>query len=248
MAYRLACETDLLAAIGPVAATMLGRLPQPGAHVGHRHQRHGRPDRPVCRTRPDGGRAQIEGPPVPDVIRSWRTTARCGGEVLSVEGAVPPPSRSAQATARSSSSPSKGVVTSGPGSSAAGRSTPRRPPPRPRRPPPAPTQEPLTPRRKSGRSSPSTTAERPEFREPGPSGSASSTSVSASRSAEMVRPSSPRRRSLTSQMLTFIAAVSAPSRSQKAMNSPPAVSPRTTTSSPGSEYPTYSMPRSNWSV
>jgi len=87
MAYRLACETDLLAAIGPVSATMLGDCPNPAPMSVIAI--NGTADRIV----PYAGRladgvAPIEGPAVPDVIRSWRTTARCGGEVLTVDGAV----------------------------------------------------------------------------------------------------------------------------------------------------------------
>ncbi len=87
MAYRLACETDLLAAIGPVAATMLGDCPNPAPMSVIAI--NGTADRivPYAGALPDAV-AHIDGPPVPDVIRSWRTTARCGGEVISVEGAV----------------------------------------------------------------------------------------------------------------------------------------------------------------
>ena len=56
--------------------------------------------------------------------------------------------------------------------------------------------------------------------------------------------------STTSHTLTFIAASTRPSRRQNAMSSRPCRSPRTTTSSYPWDptYPTYSMPRSNWSV
>jgi pyruvate,water dikinase len=55
-------------------------------------------------------------------------------------------------------------------------------------------------------------------------------------------------RSVTSQMLTFIPARTRPSRTQNATNSRASTSPRTTTSSSASARPTYSMPRSYWSV
>jgi hypothetical protein len=50
-------------------------------------------------------------------------------------------------------------------------------------------------------------------------------------------------------MFTFIPASTRPSDSQKAMNSRPAMSPRTTTWSyqPGGAYPEYSRPTSYWS-
>ena len=56
--------------------------------------------------------------------------------------------------------------------------------------------------------------------------------------------------STTSHTLTFIAASTRPSRRQNATSSRPCRSPRTTTSSYpwAPTYPTYSMPRSNWSV
>ena len=54
--------------------------------------------------------------------------------------------------------------------------------------------------------------------------------------------------SVTSQTLTFIAAVTRPSDVQKAMNSPFSGLPRQTTVSAGPPRPEYSMPRSFWSV
>jgi polyhydroxybutyrate depolymerase len=87
LAYRLACDTTLFAAVGPVAATLLGPCPPPAPlsviHV------HGLDDRSV---RYDGGRgdgvARIDGPPVPEVIARWRATNRCGPPSVTTAGAV----------------------------------------------------------------------------------------------------------------------------------------------------------------
>ena len=76
MAYRLACDTNVFAAIGPDAATMLGDCPRP-APVSIIHL-HGSADRNIPYDgSPGDGVANIDGPPVPDVITSWRTVDRC---------------------------------------------------------------------------------------------------------------------------------------------------------------------------
>lgn len=76
MSYRLACDTDLFAAIGPVAGTMLGDCPSP-APVSVIHI-HGLADQSV---RVDGGPgdgfARIDGPALFDVIDHWRVANRC---------------------------------------------------------------------------------------------------------------------------------------------------------------------------
>ena len=51
MAYRLACDTDLFAAIGPDSATLLGPLPLARAGVGAPHPRHRRHPHPLRRRR-----------------------------------------------------------------------------------------------------------------------------------------------------------------------------------------------------
>jgi polyhydroxybutyrate depolymerase len=87
MAYRLACDSDLFAAIGPDSATLLGRCPAPKPlsvlHI------HGTAD---TRIRYDGGRgegtAHIDGPPVPQVVADWRTTDDCAAPAVTVTGAV----------------------------------------------------------------------------------------------------------------------------------------------------------------
>jgi polyhydroxybutyrate depolymerase len=87
MAYRLACDTDVFAALAPVAATLLGECPSP-APVSLVHI-HGTADR---RVRFDGapgiGVAEIDGPPVPDVIRTWRVVDGCVAPVVSTTGPV----------------------------------------------------------------------------------------------------------------------------------------------------------------
>jgi polyhydroxybutyrate depolymerase len=75
-AYRLACDTELFAAVAPVAGTLLGACPAP-APVSLIHV-HGLADR---RVRYDGqpgeGVGRIDGPPVPEVIASWRAVDGC---------------------------------------------------------------------------------------------------------------------------------------------------------------------------
>jgi polyhydroxybutyrate depolymerase len=87
MAYRLACETDFLAAIGPVAATMLGDCPNPAPMSVIAINGTADNTVPYAGGAP-AGVAPIDGPPVPEVVESWRTTARCGGEIISVAGTV----------------------------------------------------------------------------------------------------------------------------------------------------------------
>jgi polyhydroxybutyrate depolymerase len=76
MAYRLACDTTVFAAIGPDSATLLGPCPTPAPlsviHI------HGTADRNIPY---DGGRgdgyAHIDGPAVPALIGTWRTVDGC---------------------------------------------------------------------------------------------------------------------------------------------------------------------------
>jgi polyhydroxybutyrate depolymerase len=87
MAYRLACDTDVFAAVAPVAATQLGACPAPDPvsliHI------HGTAD---SRVRFDGepgiGVAQIDGPPVPDVIAAWRGIDGCAAPAHQSAGPV----------------------------------------------------------------------------------------------------------------------------------------------------------------
>ncbi|MEI2730796.1 MAG: PHB depolymerase family esterase [Dermatophilaceae bacterium] len=87
MAYRMACESDLFAAIGPVAATLLGDCTNPAPtsviHI------HGTDDTTIPYAGGvDTGVAHVDGPAVPALIARWRTTDRCGGEVISTAGLV----------------------------------------------------------------------------------------------------------------------------------------------------------------
>jgi polyhydroxybutyrate depolymerase len=76
MSYRLACDTDLFAAIGPVAGTMLGDCAGP-APVSVLHI-HGDADTSVRMDgEQGGGPAAIDGPPVAGVIASWQAVDGC---------------------------------------------------------------------------------------------------------------------------------------------------------------------------
>jgi polyhydroxybutyrate depolymerase len=87
MAYRLACDTDVFAAVAPVAATLLGECPSPDPtsllHI------HGGAD---ARVRLDGapgiGVAEIDGPPVPDLIDTWRARDGCAPPTVQTAGRV----------------------------------------------------------------------------------------------------------------------------------------------------------------
>jgi polyhydroxybutyrate depolymerase len=88
MAYRLACDTSLFAAIGPDSATLLGPCPAPRPlsviHI------HGTAD---TRIRYNGGlgngQAKIDGPPVPTVIADWRTIDDCAAPTTTTQPATP---------------------------------------------------------------------------------------------------------------------------------------------------------------
>ncbi len=87
LSYRLACDTALFAAIGPVAGTQLGPCPAPKPisviHI------HGAADHNVpFDGRPGDGFASIDGPPVADVLNGWRATARCGEPTVVTAGEV----------------------------------------------------------------------------------------------------------------------------------------------------------------
>lgn len=95
LAYRLACQTGLFAAIAPVAATLLDDCPSPEPlsviHI------HGAADRVV----PYGGGpgrqldigrgrlpTKVDGPPVPELVERWRTVNRCDPPTRSTDGPV----------------------------------------------------------------------------------------------------------------------------------------------------------------
>ena len=87
LTYRLACDTTLFAAIGPVAATQLGDCPNP-APISIMHV-HGTDDTTVpLDGRPDAGLASIVGQPIPAMLQTWRNIDRCGGTIERVDGPV----------------------------------------------------------------------------------------------------------------------------------------------------------------
>ena len=87
LAYRLACETHVFAAVAPVSATLLAPCPTPSPisviHV------HGTADRTVRYLGgPGGGVARINGPAVPGLVARWRGTDGCGRPAVHRSGAV----------------------------------------------------------------------------------------------------------------------------------------------------------------
>ncbi|OBH23891.1 polyhydroxybutyrate depolymerase [Mycobacterium sp. E342] len=85
MSYTLACATDIFAAIGPVAGTLLNGCPNPRPisimHI------HGTADRLV----PYGGGqgfSVINGPPVPSVNAFWRNVDQCADPASTTDGPV----------------------------------------------------------------------------------------------------------------------------------------------------------------
>jgi polyhydroxybutyrate depolymerase len=87
LAYRLACDSQLFAAVGPDSATMLGDCPAP-APISVIHI-HGSADRNIPYDgSPGDGFATIDGPSVPDVITTWRTVDRCAPATASTAAPV----------------------------------------------------------------------------------------------------------------------------------------------------------------
>ncbi len=87
LAYRLACETNLFSAVGPVGATQLVACtsPQPASVMAI----HGLADESVrFDGEPGSGVATIDGPPIPEVISGWRAVDACAAPVETVEGTV----------------------------------------------------------------------------------------------------------------------------------------------------------------
>jgi polyhydroxybutyrate depolymerase len=85
MSYTLACNTEIFAAIGPVAGTQLNecRTPHPMSVM----QIHGTADRLV----PYGGGqgySVINGPSVPDVNGFWRNVDHCGAPSATADGPI----------------------------------------------------------------------------------------------------------------------------------------------------------------
>ena len=95
LTYRLACDTDIFAAIAPVAGTMINDCPAPKPlsiiHI------HGDKDPtipyaggPGRRSNDGTGRlpVKIDGPPVPALIDTWRRTDNCAPPTTSNAGPV----------------------------------------------------------------------------------------------------------------------------------------------------------------
>lgn len=88
MAYRLACDTDVFAAIGPDSATLMGACPTPAPlsviHI------HGLADDriPFAGGRGTGFATVVDGLPVPSVIALWRSADGCATPTTSTAGVV----------------------------------------------------------------------------------------------------------------------------------------------------------------
>jgi polyhydroxybutyrate depolymerase len=95
LAYRLACDTDIFAAIGPISATMLGQCLRPApASVIHIH---GVQDRTIPYQGGPGKRsndgtgprpADTDGPPIPALIAMWSAVDHCGEPEVKVTGVI----------------------------------------------------------------------------------------------------------------------------------------------------------------
>ncbi|SEK59789.1 extracellular catalytic domain type 1 short-chain-length polyhydroxyalkanoate depolymerase [Streptacidiphilus jiangxiensis] len=87
MAYRLACDTRLFAAVGVDSGTLLGNCAAP-APVSVLHI-HGTADHNIPYLGgPGQGPARIDGPPVPQVVAGWRTTDDCAAPTGTTAGPV----------------------------------------------------------------------------------------------------------------------------------------------------------------
>jgi polyhydroxybutyrate depolymerase len=96
MSYRLACDTKIFAAIGPDSGTMINPCPdpQPLSIIAI----HGTADKTIPYNGGPGKRdnagagsripIKIDGPPIPDLIATWRKTDSCGTPKSTVAGSV----------------------------------------------------------------------------------------------------------------------------------------------------------------
>ena len=96
MSYRLACDTKIFAAIGPVSGTMINKCTDPTPlsiiHI------HGTADKTIPYNGGPGKRdnagagsrlpAKIDGPSVPSLIATWRKTDNCSAAKTSTSGPV----------------------------------------------------------------------------------------------------------------------------------------------------------------
>jgi polyhydroxybutyrate depolymerase len=87
MAYRFACDTGILAAIGPDSATLLGDCPSP--HPLSVIAIHGTADQSIPYNGGEGtGIAKINGPPIPAVNQIWRTADDCAPPSSATSGDI----------------------------------------------------------------------------------------------------------------------------------------------------------------
>jgi polyhydroxybutyrate depolymerase len=95
LVYRLACETTLFAALGPDSTTMINSCPSP-APISIIHI-HGTADTTIPYGGGPGKRdndgtgnipIKIDGPPIPTLIATWRTTDHCGQSMDTTSGVV----------------------------------------------------------------------------------------------------------------------------------------------------------------
>jgi polyhydroxybutyrate depolymerase len=87
MTYRMACETEVFAAIAPVAGTIVTACDDP-APVSVLHV-HGADDASVRMDgEPGTGVGEVDGMPVADAIALWREADACDAPTIEVEGAV----------------------------------------------------------------------------------------------------------------------------------------------------------------
>jgi polyhydroxybutyrate depolymerase len=87
LAYRLACDTRIFAAIGPDSATLLGSCPSPAAlsviHI------HGTADQNIPYDGGEGnGFAKIHGMSVPALVAMWQGVDGCAAPAVTTDGAV----------------------------------------------------------------------------------------------------------------------------------------------------------------
>ncbi len=88
MAYRLACDTHVFAAIGPDSATLMGTCPSP-APVSVIHIHGLSDDRiPFTGGKGTGFATVVDGPPVPTVIAMWRSVDGCAAPTVTTAGVV----------------------------------------------------------------------------------------------------------------------------------------------------------------
>jgi polyhydroxybutyrate depolymerase len=87
LAYRLACQSTIFAAIGPDSATLLGSCPAPPPisviHI------HGTADQRIPYDGgPGAGVNHIDGPSVPALNAMWRSVDKCAAPRITTDGVV----------------------------------------------------------------------------------------------------------------------------------------------------------------